>query len=216
MKTGFTGRSGRIFNSDKGADKVDTQRFLDILNQTLSAKRYFHSLMVSKAAEELAEKYGGDPEQAAFAGLVHDITKEMKPDAQLQTMEKYSILLDDVERVTPKLWHAISGYALLKYEYGVTDGDVLEAVRWHTTGRKGLSRLGRIVYLADCISEDRDFPGVEDIRAAAERSLDEGYLFMLGFSIRSLLEKDALLHLGTVEARNELLLAAKAGTAGTK
>lgn len=193
----------------KGQDQLDTERFDEILSKTLGKQRYHHSRMVSKAAEELARRYGGDPEQARFAGLVHDIAKEMKPEAQLQTMEKYSILLDDVERVTPKLWHAIAGYALLKYEYGVADEDVLEAVRWHTTGRKRLSRLGRIVYLADCISEERDFPGVEDIRAAAGRSLDEGYLAMLTLSIRGLLDKGALLHLGTVEARNELLAAAK-------
>lgn len=193
----------------KGRDQVDTQRFEKILDETLGEKRRHHSRMVSKAAAELARRYGGDPEQAAFAGLVHDIAKEMKPDAQLQTMEKYSILLDDVERVTPKLWHAIAGYALLKYVYGVTDEDVLEAVRWHTTGRKGLSRLGKIVYLADCISEDRDYPGVEQARAAAARSLDAGYLDSLERSIRTLLDRGALLHLGTVEARNELLLAAK-------
>ncbi|MFT8887219.1 MAG: bis(5'-nucleosyl)-tetraphosphatase (symmetrical) YqeK [Ethanoligenens sp.] len=185
---------------------MDTERFLEILNRTLSEKRYFHSLMVSKAAEELAKRYGGDVQRAAFAGLVHDIAKEMKPEAQLQTMQKYSILLDDVERVTPKLWHAIAGYALLKYEYGVTDEMVLDAVRWHTTGRKGMPVLSKIVYLADCISEDRDFPGVEEVRAAAGRSLDDGYLEMLNRSIEGLLHFGALLHMGTVEARNELLL----------
>lgn len=185
---------------------MDTQRFLEILNSKLSKKRYFHSLMVSKAAEELAERYGADVEQAAFAGLVHDIAKEMEPDAQLQTIQKYSILLDDVERVTPKLWHAIAGYALLKYEYGVTDEAVLDAVRWHTTARKGMPVLSKIIYLADCIAEGRDFPGVEDVRAAAEQSLDEGYLAMLDLSIRGLLHFGSLLHIGTVEARNELLL----------
>lgn len=185
---------------------MDTQRFLEILNSKLSKKRFFHSLMVSKAAEELAERYGADAEQAAFAGLVHDIAKEMKPDAQLQTIQKYSILLDDVERVTPKLWHAIAGYALLKFEYGVTDEAVLDAVRWHTTARKGMPLLSKIIYLADCISEERDFPEVEDVRAAAEQSLDEGYLAMLSLSIRGLLHFGSLLHMGTVEARNELLL----------
>lgn len=180
-------------------------RFDALLKGSQSGARYYHSQMVSKAAGGLAERYGGDPAQARFAGLVHDVAKELPAEAQLQTIQKYSILLDDVERVSPKLWHAIAGYALLLYEYKIDDEAVLDAVRWHTTARRGLPKLSRIVYLADCISKDRHFAGVDDIRAAADRSLDEGYLAMLDYSIRNLLERGSLLHMGTVEARNEQL-----------
>lgn len=187
-----------------GFEQIFT-RFDALLHANLGASRYDHSRMVSKAAGELAARYGGDVEQARFAGLVHDIAKELPAAVQLQTIEKYSILLDDVERASPKLWHAIAGYALLKNEYGVDDEAVLDAVRWHTTARRGLQKLSRIVYLADCISQDRHFAGVDDIRAASDRSLAEGYLAMLEYSIRNLLARGSLLHLGTVEARNEQL-----------
>ena len=181
------------------------KRFDALLKDALSGARYYHSQMVSKEAGLLAERYGGDPAQARFAGLVHDVAKEMPAEAQLQTIQKYSILLDDVERVSPKLWHAIAGYARLRFEFKIDDEAVLDAVRWHTTARRGLQKLSRIVYLADCISQDRHFAGVDDIRAAADRSLDEGYLAMLEYSIRNLLERGSLLHMGTVEARNEQL-----------
>ncbi|HCB99823.1 MAG TPA: phosphohydrolase [Ruminococcaceae bacterium] len=185
--------------------KTKIESFRSLLQDRLSEERFTHSVNVSAKAKELAERFDQDPERAEFAGLVHDITKELSAEEQLQTIAKYSILLDDVERVSPKLWHAITGAAVLEHEYGITDAAVIDAVRWHTTARKGLPLLSKIIYLADCISKERDFPGVDAVRAATERSLDAGCLEMLTISIRQLLDKGALLHLGTVEARNELM-----------
>lgn len=183
------------------------EHFRGIIKQRLSEKRFYHSCMVSREAVKLAEKYGGDVEKAEFAGLVHDIEKDTPPAIQLQTIEKYSIILDDVEKAAPKLFHAISGAAILQYEHNVSDGDVLNSVRYHTTARAGMSLLEKIIYLADYISADRDYNGVEDLRKAVYTSLDVAMNTALNFSIHELWLKNAPIHLDTVRARNEQLMA---------
>lgn len=185
-------------------DKIE--RFKGILKERLSEKRFYHSCMVSKEAVWLAKKYGGDAMKAEFAGLVHDIEKDTPAAEQLQTIEKYSIILDDVEKSAPKLLHAISGSAVLKFEHNVADTDVLNAVRYHTTARAGMSLLEKIIYLADYISADRDYDGVEDLRNTVHESLEKGMDVALDFSIAELLSKKAPIHLDTVRARNELIL----------
>lgn len=183
--------------------------FGGILKERLTPKRFYHSCMVSREAVKLAEKYGGDVEKAEFAGLVHDIEKDTPTDRQLQTIAKYSIILDEVEKAAPKVLHPISGAAVLQYEHNVTDSDILNAVRYHTTARAGMSLLEKIIYLADYISADRNYEGVDDLRKAVYSSLDEGMAAALRFSIIELLEKNAPIHLDTVRARNEQLLANK-------
>lgn len=194
--------------SETHADKIE--RFREIIKGRLSEKRFYHSCKVSEEAVFLAKKYGADVEKAEFAGLVHDIEKDTPQEAQLRTLEKYSIILDDVEKSAPKLLHAIAGAAVLEKEYNITDTDVLDAVRYHTTARAGMSLLEKIIYLADYISADRDYEGVEGLRAAIHASLEGGMDTALRFSIAELLEKRAPIHIDTVRARNELILA-KAG-----
>ena len=186
-------------------DKIE--RFRELLKGRLSEKRFYHSCMVSKEAVRLAEKYGGDVQKAEFAGLVHDIEKDTPKDVQLQTIEKYSIILDDVEKSAPKLLHALSGAAVLKNEYNVTDTDVLNAVRYHTTARAGMSLLEKIIYLADYISADRDYEGVDNLRGTIHDSLEKGMDEALHYSINELLLKNAPIHIDTVKARNQLVLA---------
>ncbi|CDZ23612.1 hypothetical protein CCDG5_0474 [[Clostridium] cellulosi] len=194
---------------DSGSYEEKLSYFRDILKRRLSEKRFIHSLEVSKEAEFLAKKFGADVKKAEFAGLVHDIEKETPKDVQLQTIEKYSIILDDVERSAPKLLHAISGAAVLQYEHKITDTEILNAVRYHTTARAGMSLLEKIIYLADYISADRDYDGVDELRRTVHSSLEKGLDVCLRFSIEELLKKGAPIHLDTVRARNELILARK-------
>lgn len=182
---------------------MDCEKFAGILEAKLSERRFYHSRMVSKEAVKLAKKYGGDEEKAEFAGLVHDIEKDTPGPLQLQKIANYSIILDNVEQSAPKLWHAIAGAATLRNEYGVTDADVLNAVRYHTTARAGMSLLEKTIYLADFISEDREYEGVDGLRTAVYESLEGGMQTALDFSVAELLEKKAPIHLDTVRARNE-------------
>lgn len=179
------------------------EHFRDILKNRLSDRRFYHSCMVSVEAKKLAEKYGADIKKAEFAGLVHDIEKDTPTENQLEKIAKYNIKLDDVESSAPKLLHAIAGFAVLKNEYEVTDEDILNAVRYHTTARANMSILEKIIYLADFISADRKYEGVEKLRKAVYTSLDCAMDTSLCFSITELLNKKVPVHLDTVRAWNE-------------
>ena len=182
---------------------IETAR--DILKQRLSERRFRHCEAVSRRAAELARAWGGDVGKAELAGLLHDITKDETPEGQLAIFERCGVTLTAVERKTPKLWHAMTGAAVLARDYGVSDPELLAAVRYHTTARAGMSLLETIVYLADYISDDRTFEGVEELRARVAEGMLPGLRAALDFSVRELLQKGAPIHPDTINARNELL-----------
>ena len=109
------------------------------------------------------------------------------------------------ERKAFKVWHGIAGAELLRTKFGVTDEDVLHAVRFHTVGRAGMSNLEKIVYLADMISAERDYPDVDVMREKAAESLNAGMAYALKYSLIKLVRREALIPHHTVEAYNEVL-----------
>lgn len=181
----------------------------DYLKKNLSPFRYSHSLAVAACAKKLAPGAGADPAKAEAAGLVHDITKDKSEAQQLALFKKYGVALSRVERFSPQLWHAMTGALVLEREFAVSDAGLLHAVRYHTTGRAGMSPVERAVYLADFIAEGRDYVGVEALRRAASRSFNEGFLAALDFTFDELLKKGAAIHPDTVDARNDFICAQK-------
>ncbi len=193
-----------IMKNNIYADKyADVKR---LLSERLVEKRYIHSLNVADSALILAEKYGADPEKAYFAGLVHDIMKNATDEEQLQIMEKGGIILSRTEKHNKKLWHAMAGECYLRLEMGITDSDILNAVRYHTTGRAGMSLLEKVVYIADYISVERDYADADVMRELSMNAgLDEAALYALKYSFRSLSDKEKLIHTDSVEYYNELI-----------
>lgn len=183
----------------------DTERVKAVLKERLDDYRYNHSLGVASAAKKLAERYGENPEKAYFAGLLHDITKNTPKPEQLKIIEKGKVTLTDDEMRNPKLWHAISGSIYIRDEMNVTDEDIISAVRYHTTGRDNMTLLGKIIYIADFISEERTFDGVEYMRELAFESLDKAAMFALEFCIPDLVGKRHILHIDSVRLYNELV-----------
>ena len=177
-----------------------------LIRPMLSDKRYHHSLCVAKEAVRLAMRFGADAEKAELAGILHDITKEIPPEKQLQMMESFAIILTETERRSRKVWHAILGAAYLEKECGVTDPEILSAVRWHTTGKAGMTLLEQIVFTADFISEDREYKGVEKLRRLAESDLQAAMLEGTSFTIADLASQTVLIHPDTVSLYNWLLL----------
>lgn len=178
-----------------------------LLRKKLDDYRFLHSLNVAESAAVLAQMYGDDAEKAYFAGLVHDIMKNATKEEQLQIMEKGGIILSRTEKNNPKLWHAMAGEAYLRAEMGITDKDILSSVRYHTTGRAGMSLLDKIVYIADYISAERNYPDVDVMRhLALTKSLDEAALYALKYSFASLSENERLIHTDSVEYYNELII----------
>lgn len=183
--------------------------YRQIIKPLLSEKRYYHSLCVSEMAVKLAKKYCADVKKAEVAGILHDIMKDISPDEQLKMMTRYDIVLSDVERTAQKLWHAMLGAAYIEDKLGITDQEILNAVRYHTTGRANMTTLEKVLYIADFISADRDYDGVEGMRKAAEISLEQAMVEGMTFSILDLAQRYKPIHPDTVAAYNQVVLAYK-------
>ena len=179
------------------------------IRERLSDYRFKHSVSVSKEAVRLAIKYGGDVEKAELAGLLHDVMKDAGKKEQLALIEKYGVRLNEVEQNAPKLWHAIAGAVYVRKVLKIRDKDIVNAVRYHTTARAGMSLLEKIVYIADYTSEERDYKGVEKMRKASNVSLEYAMEEALAFGIEARAEDHTAIHPDTFEAYNEIMLAKK-------
>lgn len=185
-------------------DKI--KEYYKLAEKTLSEKRFIHSRNVAAAAVRLAGKYGEDVIKAEVAGILHDITKELKYENQLQIIESGGIILDDVCQKSPQLLHAITGMVYCRDTLNITDEDILNAIRYHTTARKNMSLLEKILFIADFISDERDYPDVDIMRAECEKSLEDGMAYGLGFVIPDLVVKKRAVHPDALDAYNELVL----------
>ena len=188
---------------------MDTQRnaeFLEEIKKRLNPDRLYHSLNVADEAKKLAKHYGADEQKAFTAGLLHDILKNTPDSELLQYFERNGIMLTETERASRKTWHAMAGADFLRRELYVTDEDILSAVRWHTTGRAGMTLLDKVLFIADFISADRDYPGVERMREKAYVSLEDAMLEGLQFTINELVENAWPVHEDSIRAYNELVI----------
>ena len=164
---------------------MDTLKFCDlpeeelksVLRSRMNEHRYAHSLNVAKRAVFLAEKYGADSEKAEFAGLIHDICKGIPNEEQIAIIKSAGIELDEDTLKSPALWHSIAGAIYSEHEIGVTDSDVLNAIRYHTSGRGNMSILEKVVYMADLTSAERNYPDAEYTQNLTDYDLDEGIAY---------------------------------------
>ncbi len=194
------------------ADSRDhDEQYKEIIRRRLGDYRYHHSLCVADEAKRLALRYGADEKQAYTAGLLHDIMKDTDRKSQLQILTDFGILLDEVEQQVDKLWHAKVGAAFLEHILQVKDRALLDAVRYHTTGRAGMSLLEKIVFVADFTSADRRYPDVDEVRRLSDVSLEETMIYAIDYTIRDLLNKGQAIHPDTLAAYNERILERQTG-----
>lgn len=180
--------------------------YYSLAQKNLSDYRYNHSKMVAKAAVELAEKYGEDKYKAELAGILHDITKEMPLNNQLQILADNGIMLDSVTKSNEKILHAVSGAAYAEFILKINDPDVLNAIRFHTTAKADMSLLQKIIFVADFISEDRTYPDIDIMRLEAQKSLEHGMKYALSYVINSLVINGRCVHPDAIDAYNELIM----------
>jgi len=167
-------------------------------------RRWQHTLGVVDSAIELAKRYGGDAGKAELAALLHDYAKAWPIDRQAQVIREQGMpqeLLD----YDKELWHAPVGAWAVREEHGIADEEVLDAIRYHTTGREHMTLLDRIVCLADYIEPGREYPGVDRIRRLAEQDLTEALIAGLDSTLAYLLEKGGRIFPLAVVARNSLI-----------
>ncbi|WP_101772624.1 bis(5'-nucleosyl)-tetraphosphatase (symmetrical) YqeK [Peptostreptococcus faecalis] len=182
---------------------MNKSAMIEKLKDYLPEKRIKHSLNVAKAAIKISEQTGCDKEKAEIASILHDAAKYVKLADVQSYCDKYNIVLDDMEKKSTALSHSILGAYIAKYEFGVDDEEILNAIRYHTTGKPNMTPLEETIYLSDLIEEGRNYPGVDSLRELAySGKIDEALANLLDSSIINVLKKKAVLHLRSVEARN--------------
>ena len=187
-----------------------------LLQQSLKPKRYEHSVRVYMTALKMAEHYHANVNKVAIASLIHDCGRQIPKEDSVAKAKELGIPVDPVEETQPILLHAKLGvyYAIHKYGVSPDDREVLDAIRYHSTGTVDMTQTAKIVFLADLIEPGRNFEGVEDLREASFQDLDRGMLLSYDNTIRYLLEDGLLIHPDAIAGYNQL--AAKNGKAQSK
>ena len=187
------------------------QEYIERLRPMLSEKRFIHSLNVARESVKLAKKFGANEEKAEVAGLLHDILKDTPADKQLKIISDFGIMMTDVELSAKLFWHAVAGAVYIRKELKIEDDEIFDAVRYHTTGRKDMALLEKVIFIADFISEDRDYPGVEEMRKIAYESLDKAIVEGIAFTIGDLAKRRDPIVPETIDAYNDAVLAVRHG-----
>ena len=187
-------------------ENIDTKQIIENLNIMLKPKRLEHSINVAKCAIKLSEIYGYDKEKAYLAGLVHDCAKYFTKEQIDSYVEKYNIELDPLEVDNIALSHSIIGSFAIQDVFNIQDMDIINAVRYHTTGRENMSILEKIIFMADRIEEGRSFPGVDYLRELSfNKQLDKALITSFNNTIKFVIDNDQLIHPRSVKARNYLM-----------
>lgn len=174
------------------------------VSSQMPAKRWEHTRGVMETAVILAERYGADSVKSELAAILHDVAKYW-PIQKLHQMMVEHALSEELLHYDKQLWHAEVGAFVAEHEYGVTDVEVLDAIRYHTSGRVGMTLLDKVVCLADYMEPGRDFPGVNNIRELANHSLEGALAAGFDSTIGFLLSRRQIIFPLTVLARNDLI-----------
>lgn len=183
----------------------DKEKAIQWLKERLPEDRLKHSLGTMNAAMELALLYGIDCDKAEFAGLLHDCAKGMTEKELLDFCDARRTEISGFYKECPRLLHGVVGAAIVKDEFEVTDQDILNAIRFHTTGRKGMSDLEKVIYLADLIEPTREFPGVDELRKLVKEGLNQAMIKAIGLSVCRVISKGNMIDLNSIDAWNEIV-----------
>lgn len=184
---------------------ADFDKYEVTLRETLSNKRFRHSMNVAEECFRLAEKFGADKRRCYLAGMLHDIMKDESAEVLLEYTVKSRLSPDPAELETKSLWHGIAGAYYVRDKLGIKDDEIIRAIRYHTVGCPRMGVTEKIVYLGDMISEDRTYKGVDKMREYCYKDLDLAMSVALIYQIGCVSAKCGALPLSTIEAYNYYL-----------
>ena len=179
------------------------------LKENLMEKRYIHVLGVVETAKKLAKINDISEEKAEIAALAHDVAKNLSKEKMKEMMKENNITISELEENNSNLWHSIIAPIEAKAKLGIENEEILDSIRWHTTGKENMSILTKIIYIADMIEPNRNFNGIEDLRKITFDNLDAGVYSGLTHNIEFLLTKNLLIDENTIKARNYFLFDSK-------
>jgi len=170
----------------------------------LDPLRIPHVAACEVEACRLAEHWGVNTDDAREAAILHDITKKLDFCENMCIISEHGITIDKLEKNGEKLLHSISGALIAMSDFGVSKS-VSNAIKWHTTGRAGMTMLEKIIYIADYIEETRNFPGVDELRRLAYSDINKAMLMGLEMTVDDLRSRDIPPDTSTLEAIQDLL-----------
>ena len=180
---------------------IKYEKLYEDVKEVLSEERFNHSERVVKRAIEYAKIYNVDIEMVKLVAISHDIAKELSEEENQKYISKYNIKLDDIEKVNKSLLHAKIGAYICKEKYGFTD-DMVNSVRYHTTGRENMSVLEKIVYLADATEEGRKEYILSEYVDLINKDIDKGMVEISKWVMNKLLKNNKVIHLDTIKCYN--------------
>jgi predicted HD superfamily hydrolase involved in NAD metabolism len=190
----------------KQSKALKREALIKKLRTLLDRERFAHSLRVEKVALALGKRWKVREELISPAALLHDCGRRYPRKELLRQAIKLGLEIDPIRKFEPKLFHAEIGAAIARKEFGINSQPVLDAITNHTVGRAGMSKLEKIIYLADHIEEDRGFKGVKEMRKLAFKDLRAAIVASASNMIEYLLQGGLPVFTGTVETRNYYLL----------
>ncbi|MCQ6278176.1 bis(5'-nucleosyl)-tetraphosphatase (symmetrical) YqeK [Bacillus sp. EB600] len=184
---------------------MEREQALTIVKNQLTEHRYQHTLGVTDTAITLAKQYGVDEKKAELAAIFHDYAK-FRPKDEMREIIITQGMPKELLEFNMELWHAPVGAYLAEHEAGITDQEVLGAVRYHTSGRTGMTTLEKVIYLADYIEPGRHFPGVEEVRELAKLNLNTALIKAVQNTIIFLMKKNQAIYPDTFHTYNDLIM----------
>lgn len=181
---------------------MDVEELKREISLRMPLERYEHVLRVAETAKELAKKYQVSVSKAEQSALFHDIAKFMDRKSLRLILEKEN-LDSRLLLFHHELWHGPVGAVIARQEFGIEDEEVLNSIRYHTTGRSGMSTLEKIIYVADMIEPGREFPGIEHLRRIAFENIDEIMGACIHQSVQFLVSKGAPVFPDSIDCYNE-------------
>lgn len=183
---------------------MEREQYLAVIKPRMPEKRYIHTVGVMETAINLAHKYGEDVKKAETAAILHDIAKY----ADIEWME--NIIRDEKldERLIgwgSELLHGPVGAYIAQSEFGITDEELLNAIRFHTTGRANMSRLEKIIFVADMIEPNRRFDGVDRLRKKAQKNLDKAMSACVRHTLAFLIDTKQPIYPLSIECYNDMM-----------
>lgn len=183
---------------------MERDDYLAAIKTRMPEKRYIHTIGVMETGISLAEKYGENVKSAETAAILHDIAKYADEDWMRQIVRQNG-LDDRLVDWGSEILHGPVGAWIAENEFNISNDDILNAIRFHTTGRAGMSKLEKIIYIADMIEPNRKFPGVEALRSVANRNLDEALEACICHSIAFLVQTKQAIFPVSIECYNDVI-----------
>ncbi|KAB7708706.1 HD domain-containing protein [Bacillus aerolatus] len=182
---------------------MNREQALALVKEQITEHRYVHTLGVVESAITLAERYGADVEKAEMAAIFHDYAK-FRPKAEMAAIIEQQQMDPQLLSFHSELWHAPVGAFLVQKEAGIADEAILNAIKYHTSGRAGMTLLEKVIYAADYIEPGRHFPGVEEVRELAKNDLDAALIQALKNTIQFLMKRNEPVYPDTFHTYNDL------------